>query len=75
MVVVVIGIFSDCSGEAQKLISSNTEKWLTIPEAFAAVDDLRDEYSEDKDKLAFLEDYNNNLEEMYKEFESRLLTS
>ena len=60
---------------SKKLISSNTEKWLTIPEAFAAVDDLRDEYSEDKDKLAFLEDYNNNLEEMYKEFESRLLTS
>ena len=60
---------------SKKLISSNTEKWLTIPEAFTAVDDLRDEYSEDKDKLAFLEDYNNNLEEMYKEFESRLLTS
>jgi exodeoxyribonuclease-1 len=60
---------------SQRLTSSNTEKWLTIPEAFAAVDDLRDKYNEDSEKLEFLEDYNNNLEEILKQHETRLLTS
>ena len=60
---------------SKRLISSNTEKWLTIPEAFTAVDDLRDKYTEDRDKLEFLEDYNDNLEEIYRQHESRLLTS
>ena len=60
---------------SKRLTSSNTEKWLTIPEAFAAVDDLREKYNEDNDKLEFLDDYNDNLEEIFKQFESRLLTS
>jgi hypothetical protein len=60
---------------SKRLTSSNTEKWLTIPEAFAAVDDLREKYNEDNEKLEFLEDYNDNLEEIFKQFESRLLTS
>jgi hypothetical protein len=59
----------------KRLTSSNTEKWLTIPEAFSAVDDLREKYHEDNDKLEFLDDYNDNLEEILKQFESRLLTS
>ena len=60
---------------SKRLTSNNTEKWLTIPEAFAAVDDLRDVYNQDKEKLEFLDDYNDNLEEIYKHHESRLLTS
>ena len=44
-------------------------------EAFAAVDDLREKYNEDNEKLEFLDDYNDNLEEIFKQFESRLLTS
>ena len=42
---------------------------------FVAVDDLREKYNEDNEKLEFLEDYNDNLEEIFKQFESRLLTS
>ncbi|MDG2187305.1 MAG: exonuclease domain-containing protein [Hyphomicrobiales bacterium] len=59
---------------AKRLASSNTEKWLTIPEAFSAVDDLREKYSEEEDKLEFLNDYNSHLEEMLQMYQSTILT-
>ena len=46
-----------------RMLSTNTEKWLTIPEAFNQVDDLREKYTEDEDKLEFLNEFNKYLEE------------
>ena len=54
--------------------STNTEKWLTIPEAFAAIDDLREKYMEDEKNLEILDDYNSHLEKMLTGYQSATLT-
>jgi hypothetical protein len=54
--------------------STNTEKWLTIPEAFAAVDDLREKHIEDEKSLEILNDYNSHLEKMLARYQSAILT-
>lgn len=54
--------------------STNTEKWLTIPEAFAAIDDLREKHIENERNLEILDDYNSHLEKMLTGYQSATLT-
>ena len=56
-------------------MSNNSEKWLTIPEAFNQIDNLRDEHGEDADILKFIDEFNTYLEDLYQSHSSGLLTS
>jgi len=60
---------------ANRLMSNNSEKWLTIPEAFNQIDNLRDEHGEDADILKFIDEFNTYLEDLYQSHSSGLLTS
>ncbi len=60
---------------ANRLMSNNSEKWLTIPEAFNQIDNLRDKHGEDADILKFIDEFNTYLEDLYQSHSSGLLTS
>ena len=60
---------------ANRLMSNNSEKWLTIPEAFNQIDNLRDEHGEHADILKFIDEFNTYLEDLYQSHSSGLLTS
>ncbi len=60
---------------ANRLMSNNSEKWLTIPEAFNQIDNLRDKHGEDADILKFIDEFNTYLENLYQSHSSGLLTS
>ena len=60
---------------ANRLMSNNSEKWLTIPEAFNQIDNLRDEHREHADILKFIDEFNSYLEDLYQSHSSGLLTS
>lgn len=53
-----------------RMLSNNTEKWLTIPEAFTQVDDLREKYAQEEAKLDFLDEFNSYLEKMLEIYQS-----
>ena len=58
-----------------RLMSNNSEKWLTIPEAFNQIDNLRDKHGEDAEILKFIDEFNAYLEDLYQSHSSGLLTS
>ena len=60
---------------ANRLMSNNSEKWLTIPEAFNQIDNLRDKHGEDTEILKFIHEFNAYLEDLYQSHSSGLLTS
>ena len=60
---------------ANRLMSNNSEKWLTIPEAFNQIDNLRDKHGEDAEILKFIDEFNAYLEDLYQSHSSGLLTS
>tara|TARA_Y100000590_G_scaffold334881_1_gene381080 strand:- start:13053 stop:14471 length:1419 start_codon:yes stop_codon:yes gene_type:complete len=51
---------------ASRILSTNEEKWNTIPRTYNEIDTLRNKFKEDKDKLGALEDINSYIEEMEK---------
>ena len=51
---------------ASRILSSNEEKWNTIPRTYSEIDTLRNKFKEDKDKLKALDDINLYIEEMEK---------
>ena len=54
--------FSFC----RKLLATEKKPFTTIPSAFKAVDDLRNEHSKDEKKLSQLEEINTYLQELQK---------
>ena len=54
---------------AARVLSTNKEKWNTIPRTYSEIDTLRNKFKEDKDKLKALEDINSYIEEMEKMYQ------
>ncbi len=53
---------------ASRILSTNEEKWNTIPRTYSEIDTLRNKFKDDKAKLKALEDINNYIEEMEKNY-------
>ena len=54
---------------ASRVLSTNKEKWNTIPRTYSEIDTLRNKFKEDKDKLNALEDINSYIEDMEKMYQ------
>jgi len=54
---------------ASRILSTNEEKWNTIPRTYSEIDTLRNKFKNDKDKLKTLEDINLYIEEIEKFYE------
>jgi exodeoxyribonuclease-1 len=64
-------------GIAKRILSTNDEKWNTIPKSYNELDTLRAKYEEegDEERLAITNDINNFLEEIEKKISRRLVDS
>ena len=51
---------------ASRILSTNEEKWNTIPRTYSEIDTLRNKFKEDEKKLKALDDVNLYIEEMEK---------
>ena len=51
---------------ASRVLSTNKEKWNTIPRTYSEIDTLRNKFKDDEEKLRALEDINSYIEEMEK---------
>ena len=58
-------------GIAKRILSTNNEKWNTIPKAYNELDSLRAKYEEggDEERLSITNDINNYLEEIEKKYQ------
>ena len=54
---------------ASRILSTNEEKWNTIPRTYNEIDTLRNKFKDDKNKLELLEDINSYIEEMEKMYQ------
>ena len=54
---------------ASRVLSTNEEKWNTIPRTYSEIDTLRNKFKNDKDKLKELEEINAYIEEMEKKYQ------
>ncbi|RZO48306.1 MAG: exodeoxyribonuclease I [Candidatus Pelagibacterales bacterium] len=54
---------------ASRVLSTNKEKWNTIPRTYSEIDTLRNKFKDDKDKLAMLNEINLFIEEMEKMYQ------
>ena len=54
---------------ASRILSTNEEKWNTIPRTYNEIDTLRNKFKDDKDKLNALEDINSYIEDMEKMYQ------
>ena len=54
---------------ASRILSTNEEKWNTIPRTYNEIDTLRNKFKDDKNKLKALEDINSYIEEMEKNYQ------
>ncbi len=54
---------------AARILSTNQEKWNTIPRTYSEIDTLRNKFKEDKEKLKSLEDINSYIEEIEKVYQ------
>ena len=54
---------------ASRVLSTNKEKWNTIPRTYSEIDTLRNKFKDNKDKLKELEAINLYIEEMEKIYE------
>ena len=54
---------------ASRVLSTNEEKWNTIPRTYSEIDTLRNKFKGDKDKLKVLEDINSHIEDMEKMYQ------
>ena len=55
---------------AKKVLSTNDEKWNTIPRTFSEIDTLRNKFENDEEKLKNLEDINDYIQELEKNYQS-----
>ena len=53
---------------ASRILSTNEEKWNTIPRTYSEIDTLRNKFKNDNDKLNLLDDINLYVEEMEKKY-------
>jgi len=51
---------------AKKLLSTNNEKWNTIPRTYSEIDTLRNKFKDDNEKLKMLNEINSYIEDMEK---------
>ena len=49
---------------ASRILSTNEEKWNTIPRTYSEIDTLRNKFKDDKEKLKALQDINSYVEEI-----------
>jgi len=54
---------------AARVLSTNKEKWNTIPRTYSEIDTLRNKFKDDKEKLKALEEINAFIEEMEKMYQ------
>ena len=54
---------------ASRILSTNEEKWNTIPRTYNEIDTLRNKFKDDKNKLKALEDINSYIEDMEKMYQ------
>ena len=54
---------------ASRVLSTNKEKWNTIPRTYSEIDTLRNKFKKDKEKLKTLEDINSYIMEMEKMYQ------
>ena len=54
---------------AARVLSTNKEKWQTLPRLYSEIDTLRNKFKDDKEKLKILEDINSYAEEMEKMYQ------
>ena len=54
---------------ASKILSTNEERWNTIPRTYSEIDTLRNKFRDDKEKLKSLEDINSFIMEMEKMYQ------
>jgi len=54
---------------ASRILSTNEEKWNTIPRTYSEIDTLRNKFKDDKNKLKALEDINSYIEDMEKVYQ------
>jgi len=53
---------------ASRILSTNEEKWNTIPRTYSEIDTLRNKFKEDKNKLEALEEINTFIEDIEKSY-------
>ena len=54
---------------ALRILSTNEEKWNTLPRLYSEIDTLRNKFKEDTEKLKALDDINSYAEEMEKMYQ------
>ena len=54
---------------AKRVLSTNKEKWNTIPRTYSEIDTLRNKFKDDKEKLEMLNEINSYIEEMEKMYQ------
>ena len=54
---------------ASRILSTNEEKWNTIPRTYSEIDTLRNKFRSDQDKLNALDEINSYIEEMEKYYQ------
>ena len=55
---------------ATRVLSTNKEKWNTIPRTYSEIDTLRNKFKDDKEKLEMLNQINSYIEEMEKVYQN-----
>ena len=57
---------------ASRILSTNKEKWWTIPTAMVEIDTLRDKYTDenDQEKLKFLDDLDQHIQSIQIKYEN-----
>ena len=54
---------------ALRVLSTNKEKWNTIPRTYSEIDTLRNKFKDDKEKLDMLNEINSYIEDMEKMYQ------
>ena len=54
---------------ASRVLSTNKEKWNTIPRTYSEIDTLRNKFKDDNEKLKMLNDINSYIEEIEKTYQ------
>ena len=54
---------------ASRVLSTNKEKWNTIPRTYSEIDTLRNKFKDDSEKLKMLNDINSYIEEIEKTYQ------
>ena len=54
---------------ASRILSTNEERWNTIPRTYSEIDTLRNKFKNDKEKLKSLQEINLYIEEMEKMYQ------